>query len=301
MKKLLILFSSWLVFFCLFAQEERNHRIPSVSTGPFWLEDKSRNLFVNQSTLIGIGQTLVFDTYLSPLPYDGRSFSLLHDRLHGSRFFDNRLLFQQQFHLQFANTTNPVGNAIAYFTNVSYHLNGFLPVVDVNDFRFFVGGGIDASIGGIYNTRNTNNPGSAKASSNFNLAVMARYNWHLPFWNRNRVTFRWQLGTPLAGVFFSPAFGQSYYEIFELGNTNGVVHFGSLHNQQGLRNYFTVDIPLRNVTVRAGYLGNFYRTDVNHLNTRISSHQFLIGLVWEQIRLGGGRNAERIQRNSVFY
>jgi len=283
MKKLSILFTSWLLFFCLLAQEERS------------------NSWVNRSTLIGIGGTSLFDTYLSPLPYTGTSFAILHDRLQGTRLFQEQLLIQQQFELQFANTTNPVGNAVQYFLNFSYHLNGFFPIVDVNDFRLFVGGGLDASLGGIWNMRNSNNPGSAKASSNLNMAVMARYNLYLPFWNRNRVTFRWQLNSPFAGVFFAPGFGQSYYEMFELGNRSGTTHFGSFHNQQALRNYFTVDIPLRNVTLRTGYLGNFYRTDVNYLITRISTHQFMVGLAWETLSLGGRRNRDMIRENSVFY
>ena len=300
MKKLSLLFTGWLLFFCLFAQERTGivedtglPHIPRVSTGPYRYETPRmrRNPWVNQATLAGIGQTFLLDTYLSPLRYDGTSLSILHERIHATRLFSERLLLQHQFHIQLANTTNPIGNATQYYANLSYHLNGLYPVMDIYRFRLFVGGGIDASLGGIYNTRNSNNPGSAKASSNLNLAVMARYNW-------NRFTFRWQLSTPFAGLFFAPGFGQSYFEIFALGNTSGTTHFGSFHNQQALRNYFTVDIPLRNFTIRTGYLGNYYRTDVNSLITNIRTHQFMIGIVSESLSLGGRRSRKA---NSVFY
>ncbi|MDR0333430.1 MAG: DUF3316 domain-containing protein [Dysgonamonadaceae bacterium] len=300
MKKLSILLTTWLLFFCLFAQEEyssaSNVSITEVlvNQSPNLGVRSQRNPWVNHSTMIGVGKSNLLDTYLSPVKYDGRSFSILHDRVQGTRFFDEQLLLQQQFHIVAANTTNPVGNATEYYGNLNYRLNGLYPIMDMNSFRLFVGGGLDASLGGIYNTRNSNNPGSAKASGNLNATVMARYNW-------NRFTFRWQLSSPFVGMFFSPGFGQSYYEMFELGNNSNTVHFGSLHNQQALRNYFTVDIPVWNFTIRTGYLGDYYRTDVNSLITRISTHQFVIGLAFESLNLGGRRQQNIIRKNSVFY
>jgi hypothetical protein len=142
------------------------------------------------------------------------------------------------------------------------------------------GGGAALSLGGIYNVRNSNNPGSLKTAVNLQLSAMALYRW-------NDLTFRWQLSSPFAGMFFSPEYGHSYYEIFTLGNNRGTVHFGSFHNQLALRNYFTIDIPIRNITLRTGYLGDFYRTDVNQLVTRIITHQFVIGMAFESLHFGG--------------
>jgi hypothetical protein len=85
------------------------------------------------------------------------------------------------------------------------------------------------------------------------------------------------------GAFFTPGYGQSYYEIFVLGNDSGVVHFASPANQRGLRNYITADYPIGKVTLRAGYLRNYYRTEANNLITSISSHQFMIGLAFESL------------------
>jgi hypothetical protein len=90
----------------------------------------------------------------------------------------------------------------------------------------------------------------------------------------------------LIGAFFSPGYGQSYYEIFVLGNDSGVVHFATPANQRGLRNYITVDYPIGKVNLRAGYLRNFYRTKTNNLITSISSHQFVIGLAFESLSFG---------------
>lgn len=249
---------------------------------------------VNQSTLFGIGKAFLNDTYLSPLRYDGISISLMHDRIRGTGYCNGNLLLQQQFLIQTAITQNPTGSASEYYGNVQYRITGLYPVLAASGFRLFGGTGWDASLGGIYNVRNSNNPGSLKVSTNLSLSAMAIYKWKI-------LTLRWQLATPFAGVFFSPEYGHSYYEIFTVGNDKGTVHFGSFHNQWALRNYFSVDVPIHNITLRAGYLGDYYRTHVNELATRIVSHQFMIGLAVESLNFGGKKVRNNPSFPSVYY
>lgn len=234
----------------------------------------------NQATLLGIGKTFLTDTYLSPLEYGGLSMSLLHDRIGPTRYFNEKLLLQQQFQMQLAFTKNPAASASEYFGELAYYVNGLYPFLRNERFRFLAGGGLDASLGGIYNVRNSNNPGSLKTSVNLNLSAMATYNWQ-------RLTFRWQMSAPFLGLFFSPGYGQSYYEIFSLGNGRGTIRLASFQNQLALRNYFTVDIPVNNVTIRTGYLADFYRTNVNDITTVIISHQWMVGLAVESLNFGG--------------
>jgi hypothetical protein len=249
---------------------------------------------VNQATLFGAGKVFFSDTYLSPLKYDGLTFSLLHERLNGSSLFNEKLLLQQQFQIQLASADNPTKTGSSYYGNLYYGINGFYPLVENNRLRWYGGAGWNAELGGIYNERNSNNPGSMKASTNLNLATMALFDWRM-------FTFRWQLSTPIMGVFFSPKFGQSYYEIFTLGDDDGTVIFGSLHNQRAVRNYFTVDFHVGNLTIRTGYLGNYYHTDVNHIVTKILSHQFMIGLAVESLNVGGKRLKQNRWLHSVYY
>lgn len=234
---------------------------------------------VNQSTLFGIGSMNMTDTYLSPLEYDGLTLSLLHERMNASSLLNDKLIFQQQFFLQAASTTNPIGNANSYYGNISYQLNGYYPIFSTNSFRLLGGAGVDLSLGGIYNIRNSNNPAQLKTYSNLNASLLAFYKWKL-------LTLRWQVSSPFMGVFFSPEYGHSYYEIFVLGNDTGTIHFGFPNNQRGMRNYITADYPIGKVTLRAGYLRNYYRTEANNLITSISSHQFLIGLAFESLSFG---------------
>lgn len=249
---------------------------------------------VNSATLVGVGRANLTDSYLSPLKYSGLSVSLMTDKLNGTRYFNEKLLLQRQFQIQVAFTKNPSSSASEYYGNVSYTLNGFYPLLDASQLRLFAGGGWDAQLGGIYNARNSNNPGSLKVSTNFNLATMVIYNWR-------KFTFRWQLSSPFLGVYFSPEYGHSYYEIFTLGNGKGTVHLGSFHNQLALKNYFTVDYPIKNITFRTGYLGNYYRTNVNELTTKIVSHQFMLGVVLESLNFGGDKIRKNRWLESVYY
>ena len=249
---------------------------------------------VNQSTLFGIGTMFLTDTYLSPLEYTGISLSLMHERLNSTHLFKDKLLLQQQYFLQVSSTNNPIGNSKTYYGNIDYKINGFYPLLKTQSFRLLGGAGVDLSLGGIYNIRNSNNPAQLKASTNFNLSALAFYNWKL-------LTLRWQVSSPLLGVFFSPEYGHSYYEIFVLGNNEGTIHLGSPANQRGLRNYITADYPIGNITLRAGYLGNYYSTNVNNLITSISSHQFMIGLTFESLNFGRKDVRKNEWLKSVYY
>lgn len=249
---------------------------------------------VNQSTLIGIGKAYLEDSYLSPIKYEGIAISLLHDRIKASRKYGSNILIQNQFRIQTAITKNPTLSSSEYWGNLNYHLNIFYPLIDSGKLRLYGGGGTEALFGGIYNVRNTNNPGSLKTYVNLNLSSMVLY-------KLRNLSLRWQLSTPFAGMFFSPEYGHSYYEIFTLGNDKGTVHFGSFHNQLALRSYFTVDIPIKNLTIRTGYLWDYYATDVNELITRTNAHQFMLGLAFESLYVGGKRAQDKSIIKSVYY
>lgn len=280
MKRVLLIILTWVIVINLLFSQESD----------------AENSFtpVNQSTLIGIGKASIYDSYLSPLYYDGTAISLLHDRIKRSDYFNKKLLLQNRFRIQTGITENPSSTASEYWGSIYYSLNGFYPISDSNNLRLYGGGGIQASLGGIYNVRNSNNPGSLKSDFNLNMGVMALYNW-------KRFTFRWQVTSPFAGIFFSPGYGHSYYEIFTLGNNKGTLHFGSFHNQLAFRNYFTVDIPANNITFRVGYLWDYYNTDVNQLATIINSHQLVLGLAFESLSFGGKKGRKKSEFNSIYY
>lgn len=276
-----------------YAQQET---IPETTWGP-----GDAPWSVNDGTLIGAGGYNLMDTYLSPgkkLHYTGWGLRILNERMKMTRLADYRISRQQLISVDIASTDNPAGTATDFAGFADYSLGYHYHFQPAPGLKLLAGASAHGMVGFIYNTRNGNNPASAKADIDLNLSGMAIYSFKI---RQYPLTVRYQLTVPFAGVLFSPHYGQSYYEIFNLGNSSGIIQFNSFHNKFALKNYFTVDFPVANLTVRAGYLHSTYYTDVNQLQTHISSHSFLIGLVKEFVAFGGKRLRNTHKYRSAFY
>lgn len=256
---------------------------------------------VNEGTLIGIGRYNLMDTYLSPgykYNYTGPGIRVLNERMKMTRLANHNISRQQTINVDLATTKNGASTATDFAGFVDYTLGYHYHFPVLPNLKILAGSSVHGMAGFIYNTRNGNNPASAKADIDLNLSALAIYNLKI---KEYPLTFRYQMEIPFAGVLFSPHYGQSYYEIFNLGNSSGVVRFNSFHNKFAMKNYLTVDLPVCNFTVRLGYLNSSYRTDVNGIQSHIISHSFMIGLVKEFIALGGKRLRNTKQYRSAYY
>ena len=211
---------------------------------PATAEGLEQSRLVTRATMYGVGFTNVFDTYLSPQEYTGIDFRVSRESMRMTRWMDGRLSLQSFFQADLGYTRNKADN-----NNTFSALNG----------------------GFVYNLRNTNNPASARAYINLDVSGMAIWNLRI---KNYPLTLRYQVNLPLMGVMFSPHYGQSYYEIFSLGNSSGVVKFTSLHNQPSLRQMLTADFPVGRAKMRFAYIW-----DAQQSHTY--SHVFMVGFVKE--------------------
>lgn len=241
----------------------------------------------NSATLVGMGGYNLMDTYLSPgapeRNYTGVGFSVLHERMQMTRLADQRISRQQLFRGELARTENGAATAtdLAGFATYSlgyhYHFTSPLP-----DLQLLAGVMAQGWLGFIYNTRNGNNPASTKADADLRLSAMAFYTLRIKDYP---IRLRYQGAIPFAGVCFSPHYNQSYYEIFDLGNHAGVVQFNSFHNKWAYQQLLTADFPVGALTLRVGFLGNYYRTDLNAIQSHVVSRSFVIGLAVETVKV----------------
>ena len=222
---------------------------------PATAEGLEQSRLVTRATMYGVGLTNVFDTYLSPQEYTGIDFRVSRESMRMTGWMDGRLSLQSFFQADLGYTRNKAdnNNTFSALANWNYGLHYNFPIT--GNFKLLAGGLADLNGGFVYNLRNTNNPASARAYINLDVSGMA--------------------------IMFSPHYGQSYYEIFSLGNSSGVVKFTSLHNQPSLRQMLTADFPVGRAKMRFAYIWDAQQSHVNDIKTHTYSHVFMVGFVKE--------------------
>lgn len=241
-------------------------------------DSSARTRFIARATMYGVGFTNVFDTYLSPQEYKGVDFRISRESMRMTKWMNGYVSLQSFFQADLGYTHNRVdnNNTFSGLANWNYGLHYNFPIT--SNFKLLAGGLIDLNGGFVYNLRNGNNPAQARAYINLDASGMAI--WDLRIKNYP-ISLRYQVNLPFAGIMFSPNYGQSYYEIFTLGNWNGVINFTSLHNQPSLRQMLTVDFPVGRAKMRLAYLWDAQQSKVNDIKTHTYSHVFMVGFVKE--------------------
>ncbi|WP_455673422.1 DUF3316 domain-containing protein [Phocaeicola sp.] len=234
------------------------------------------NRYVMRATLYGAGFTNILDTYLSPMEYTGPEIRILRESMRMTKLMDGNVSVQSMFQINLSLTDNKAdtGSEMAGMVNWNYAWHYQFRLTE--NLKILAGPMIDLNGGFVYNMRNSNNPAQARAYANLAASGMAIYHFRL---GNYPMIARYQANLPLMGIMFSPEYGQSYYEIFELKHGGSNVLFTSLHNQPALRQFLTLDFPVGNVNMRAGYICDIQQAKVNHLKNHTWSHIFMLGFV----------------------
>lgn len=226
---------------------------------------------ITNSQMIGVGPTRVLDTYLSAEHFSGVGFSYLS---HTER--QKRLSTIIEHEANFSTVKDRSRNKHELEGAYNFYwgkLYGW-QLMD-NRLRLQAGAMLNASLGFIYNTSNSNNPAQVRAHLNLMPTGVASYRFQL---FKKMVIARYELSLPLLGVQFSPNYGQSYYEIFSRGNYDHNIVPTTFVNTPEWRQMLTFDAQLsKRFTLRIGYLGNMQQSRVNGLRQHIYTHRFLIG------------------------
>lgn len=263
------------------------------------MEEKPLKL-VNEGTLIGIGGSNLRNTYFSgpETKYNGLGLRILNERMKKTSLAGGRISSQQILHLELSlveNAANTV-NVFGGFADYSYGLHyRFEPVENL---KILTGGSVRGILGFMYNTQAANNTTTLHIDLDLVASAAAIYSFRI---KNFPLTVRYQMDLPFMGALFSPKYGQSYYEIFGLDNTSGIISYSSLYNKFAMRNYLTVDLPLGNLIVRTGYLNNAYYTEINHINVHNVSHSFMLGLVREFASFKGRHLKSQRLNQSAYY
>ena len=230
---------------------------------------------ITNARMLGIGGVGILDTYLSPEKYSGtelRYVSHTVRRREGNRW--SRLMVHQGS-VSYSDNRSGNGNYVsgAYTFSYGTHYNWTF-LADCMHVR--AGAQADLNAGFLYNTRNGNNPAQARLSLNVSPSAAIDYGFtlfELPF----KATY--EVSAPLAGIMFSPNYGQSYYEIFTRGNYDHNAVPTTIVSTPSLRQMLTLDFTLRRTTLRIGWLGDWRQAKVNNLKYHEYSNMLIIGVV----------------------
>ena len=233
--------------------------------------------FEERSLSLGAGCTNLTDTYLSPLSYSGTHVTLMSEYFSQTNAASGRWFSQSIFALHGDYATPRTGNGLTVggMADYSYTYYYRLPLKS-KQWSFYAGPQGQLRIGGIYNLRNSNNPAQLKLGVNLAASTMVKYAFTL--WS-TPMNVHLQADLPLLGMAFGPDYGQSYYEIFYLGQSRGCVHVTSLHNNLSLRANANYDVQLKLCTVRLTLANDLYQWTLGKQQYRMFTHTIMLGWV----------------------
>lgn len=232
-------------------------------------ESSSANLF-------GLGNTAILDTYISQEKFSGLGFTYLNIREREKAGKHWGSIIEHEVSLSTTDDRSEKTSELEGGYNLYWGRYRQWRLFD-DKLKLQAGGLVNATIGFIYHTSTSNNPAQARLALNVMPAGIATY--HFLLWKKH-FDLRYELNLPLAGVMFSPNYGQSYYEIFSLGDYDHNVVPTTFISAPSFRQLLTLDFHTSDTfALRIGYLGNYQQAAVNNLKQHVYAHRVMIGFV----------------------
>ena len=225
--------------------------------------------------MVGFGSTNILDTYISQEKFHGEGITFLNltqkDR-NGKKW---STIVQHEANFSLADDRADCSHEME--GNYGIYWGRFRQWMLPHQWTVEAGGLVNGNIGFIYNTNNSNNPAQARLSVNVMPSAIVTRPFSL---FRQQFGLRYELDLPLAGVMFSPNYGQSYYELFNRGNYDHNIVPTTFVSAPSFRQQLSIDWHCcRSWSLRLGYLGNYQQAQVNNLKQHVYNHRLMIGVV----------------------
>ena len=242
------------------------------NSSPDILPGRNEKLVLNA---VGLGAYNVLDEYMSNNVYRGPELNLAFQRERLLRNSEEWFIVPY-LEAGFSPMNNRNGNGSMLSLMLDWHLSWERLWISHRNFTLTAGPAFFAKVGGLYNSRNSNNPAQLKLYAGAALSGEAVYRVNI----RNfPLSLSWRADLPLIGYNFAPTYGLLYYEIGYLGKFGEASHFAWPGNLFALSQRISVDIPVRKAKLRLSYLGDYYRYDMGGIRCRMYGNSFMVGVV----------------------
>lgn len=247
---------------------------------------------VSSAYMIEGGSAHNADSYLTPLRYRGWNGAVAYQRRQAMRFDPERWVMDLRGKIGLDRTENPARNATMWAADIEASWSMTRRFALPHDINIGIGGytGIDA--GALYLARNGNNPVAAKGAWEIGPAAYVSFRTAI---KKIPVTLAYDVRMPLTGVFFTPDYGQLYYEIW-LGERSGIVSGIWPGNYFRMDNRVTADLHFGATTLRLGYACDIHSSKARGIVTRRFSHAAIVGVVCEWLSLAPGKKFDSSTR-----
>lgn len=230
---------------------------------------------VTSTYSLAAGRQHVQATYLSPIKYSGTALSARGLWSKAMPFNPESAVMHFDADMTFSDLLNPAETAKMIGLNAKFGWGMSWRKRMAGGWQVTAGGSVDLNGGAYYLLRNGNNPVEAIARAGIGGVASVSKTLkigRLPIlvWDRVKL--------PVTGVFFSPSYGETYYEIY-LGNHKGLVHGGWFGNNFCLGNTLTATLDFGRTAMTVGYAFDAMNQWACNLNTRVITHQFVIGVI----------------------
>lgn len=221
------------------------------------------------------GSETALDTYMSPLRYEGFGISLGGKWQKVTPWMRNSWKMSFDSRLNFGFMHNPAHNANMIDFSAMFRWSAAYRFRLPHRISVAAGAGAGFNAGVLYLPGNGNNPASVKADIGIGLTGTVAWPFKI---GKLDVLVSDEVYLPSLSVFFSPEFGETYYEIY-LGNHKGLAHCGWWGNHFAIDNLLAFDLDIGPSALRIGYRLNIGSSWINHINTRIVTNSFVVGWI----------------------
>lgn len=221
-----------------------------------------------------VGHETARCTYLSPLTYTGPGYGLAYEWKKPT-WNEGKIEMQTHADLSYGYLLSTAKNSRMYDLTLALDWGATRIFKPSKDWNVSVGGTVGVDGGVLYLPRNGNNPAQAQLWAGGSLTFSATYN-ALTLCGK-RIIISENIEIPSIGCFFSPAYGETYYEIY-LGNYSRLAHFGWWGNRPQVKSRLRVDWQVGKYALTLGFDYRYQGLKCNHISTRRAVCSGVVGI-----------------------